>query len=66
VIISIDTARKQARELGHSLEEEITRLMVHGLVHLMGYDHEAGKEEEKIFHALESKVIDRLKMTCYE
>ena len=40
VVISADTARRQARWFGHSLGEEIKLLMVHGLLHLMGYDHE--------------------------
>ncbi|HXE74332.1 MAG TPA: rRNA maturation RNase YbeY [Candidatus Xenobia bacterium] len=40
VVISADTARRQAREFGHSLSEEIKLLMLHGLLHLMGYDHE--------------------------
>jgi len=38
--ISVDTARKQARTLGHALAMEIKVLMLHGLLHLAGYDHE--------------------------
>ena len=38
--ISVDTARKQAREQGHALGMEIKVLMLHGLLHLAGYDHE--------------------------
>jgi len=38
--ISVDTARKQAREQGHALGVEIKVLMLHGLLHLAGYDHE--------------------------
>jgi len=38
--ISVDTARKQAREQGHSLGIELKVLMLHGLLHLAGYDHE--------------------------
>ena len=37
--ISIDTARRQATEQGHSLADELTVLLVHGVVHLLGYDH---------------------------
>ena len=40
VAISLDHARAKARELGHTLEEEIALLFVHGLLHLLGYDHE--------------------------
>ncbi len=61
IIISVDTARRQARELGYSLEEELTRLLVHGLVHLLGYDHEKGPEEERKFKELEEMVLCKLK-----
>ncbi len=39
VVISAQTAQRQARRYRHSLEEEIKLLMLHGLLHLMGYDH---------------------------
>jgi probable rRNA maturation factor len=60
IVISVDTARRQAKELGHSLEEELKRLLVHGLVHLLGYDHELGGEEEKKFFELEEFVLKGL------
>lgn len=40
VIISADTADAVAKELGHRLEEEMRILFIHGLLHIMGYDHE--------------------------
>lgn len=40
VIISADTADAVAKELGHGLEEEMRILFIHGLLHIMGYDHE--------------------------
>jgi len=40
VVISAPAARRHARRFRHSLEEEIKLLMLHGLLHLMGYDHE--------------------------
>jgi probable rRNA maturation factor len=57
IVISVDTARRQAKELGHSLDEELKRLLVHGLVHLLGYNHELGGEEEKKFFELEEFVL---------
>ena len=57
IVISVDTAKRQAQELGYSLEEELKRLLVHGLVHLLGYDHELGGEEEKKFFELEAFVL---------
>jgi probable rRNA maturation factor len=60
IVISVDTARRQAQGLGYSLEEELKRLLVHGLVHLLGYDHELGGEEEKKFFELEEFVLKGL------
>ena len=44
VVISLDTAARQAAERGHSLEDECRILLVHGVLHLLGYDHENGKD----------------------
>jgi len=60
IVISVDTAKRQAKEFGYSLEEELKRLLVHGLVHLLGYDHELGGEEEKKFFELEDFVLREL------
>uniref|UniRef100_A0A7C5T026 Endoribonuclease YbeY n=1 Tax=Thermocrinis ruber TaxID=75906 RepID=A0A7C5T026_9AQUI len=60
IVISVDTAKRQAQEFGYSLEEELKRLLVHGLVHLLGYDHELGGEEEKKFFELEEFVLKGL------
>jgi probable rRNA maturation factor len=60
IVISVDAAKRQAQELGHSLKEELRRLLVHGLVHLLGYDHELGGEEEKKFFELEEFVLREL------
>ena len=45
VVISLLTARRQAHALGHGLYEEVARLLVHGVLHLLGYDHEQGPQE---------------------
>ena len=45
IIISLDHARTKAAELGHATEEEIALLFIHGLLHLMGYDHETDDGE---------------------
>jgi probable rRNA maturation factor len=42
VVISVETATKEAQESGLSLEEEIAFLLIHGILHLMGYDHTRG------------------------
>lgn len=48
VVISIDTARRQAGEAGRSLSDEITMLLAHGLLHLLGYDHRTRAEERRM------------------
>lgn len=48
IFISIDTAKKQATEKGHSLEREMEILFVHGLLHLFGFDHNNDSEEEEM------------------
>ena len=40
VVISLPTAKRQAAALGHSLRNEVARLLVHGILHLLGHDHE--------------------------
>lgn len=45
VVISLPTARRQAAEQGHGLFDEVIRLLVHGVLHLLGYDHERGPRE---------------------
>lgn len=49
IVINYELACQKAQELGHTSEEEITLLFIHGLLHLLGYDHEvdSGKMREK-------------------
>jgi rRNA maturation RNase YbeY len=47
VVISLDTARRQAAQRGASLGKEGDRLLVHGLLHLLGYDHERSAAEAR-------------------
>ena len=59
IIISVDTAKKGAMELGHSVEDEIKLLFIHGLLHLLGYDHEIdnGEMREK-----EKEIIEKFNL----
>lgn len=57
VVISLDTARRQARERGHLLWEEVTLLLAHGLCHLIGYDHRNDAEETE----MNAKVVALVK-----
>jgi probable rRNA maturation factor len=47
VAISLETARNQSREHSLSLEEELMLLLIHGTLHLRGYDHEVSEQEEE-------------------
>jgi rRNA maturation RNase YbeY len=48
VVISVETAKRQAVEHQFSLEQELVLLLLHGLLHLLGYDHERSPKEEKL------------------
>lgn len=59
IVISLDKTREQADEYGHSFERELAYLTVHGMLHILGYDHmtdedktEMRKEEEFVLHRL--------------
>jgi|ADKJ01.1.fsa_nt_gi conserved hypothetical protein TIGR00043 len=62
VIISLPYAKAQAEEIGFTLKEEVLRLMIHGILHLLGYDHETNEEDAKIMFELQDKIFDKL--TC--
>jgi probable rRNA maturation factor len=53
IVICLETAERQAREYGHSLERELAFLAVHGLLHLLGYDHDTPQNEEAMCAAQE-------------
>lgn len=48
VVISLDTARRQAREYGRTLGEELARYLAHGLLHLLGHDHEEPRQARRM------------------
>jgi len=47
IVIAVPVAARQARDKGHSLDRELRLLAIHGFLHLLGYDHFAGIEEEE-------------------
>lgn len=49
LLISVETAERQAAEYGHSLERETGFLALHGFLHLLGYDHMSEADEKKMF-----------------
>jgi probable rRNA maturation factor len=60
VVISIDTAMRQAGDIGHTLEREVSELLIHGVLHLCGYDHETDQGEmNRLELRLRRKLLDR-------
>lgn len=48
IVISVDTARRQAAEYDASLEAELNRLLIHGVLHVMGHDHEEPAQRDRM------------------
>jgi len=59
IIISIDTAKKGAEKYNHSIEDEIKLLFIHGLLHLLGYDHETDNGEMR---KKEKEIIEKFNL----
>lgn len=60
IFVSIPKMQEQAKEYGHSEKRELSFLVCHGLLHLLGYDHTKGKEEEKIQFGLQDEILNDL------
>ncbi len=65
VILSTETIQRQAEERGHSFEQELSILLIHGLLHLLGYDHQADDETE-VMEPLEQQLLKKLSTTRNE
>jgi probable rRNA maturation factor len=57
IFISIDKCKRQAQEYDHSFERELCFLFVHGVLHLLGYDH-MNEEDEKVMISLQKEILD--------
>ncbi len=57
IYICVEKAQEQAEEYGHSFLRELAFLTIHGLLHLLGYDHMEKEEEEKMF-ALQEEILN--------
>ena len=57
IYISIDKAKSQAEEYGHSFLRELAFLSIHGLLHLLGYDH-MKEEDEKVMFGLQEEILN--------
>lgn len=61
VVISFPKAAAQASQYGHSIEEELIRLLIHGILHLQGYDHERGESEARRMRRREREILRLLR-----
>ena len=61
VFVSVDQARIQAKQIGHSLLEELLTLAIHGTLHLIGYDDHAAKDRRRMFARQERILRDILR-----
>ena len=57
IFISVDTAQRQAKEYNVSLQEELQRLIVHGVLHLLGYDHEKSSYKKRVMQKKEEEIL---------
>ena len=60
IVISLDTALREAIELGQSVHTRLDWLLIHGLLHLLGHDHERGEEDAARMYAKELELLKRL------
>lgn len=60
IVISLETACRQAEIYGHSLEREVGFLTVHSMLHLLGYDHEESSLQERIMREKEEAILSNL------
>ena len=58
VVISIPAARRQAKAFSHSLDEEVLRLLIHGVLHLAGYDHERSRQQARRMQRKETELLE--------
>lgn len=59
VFVNVDALERQAKEYGHSLKREFCFLVTHGVLHLLGYDHQTNKEAEVMF-ALQEEILSEI------
>ena len=62
IYISYERCKEQAAEYGHSVKREFCYLAVHGLLHLLGYDH-IKEEDKKVMRALEEEILNEYDIT---
>ena len=62
IVISVEKAKQQAPIYGESIENEVARLVIHGVLHLLGYD-DSNREKSKTMHAREEEILKEI-LSC--
>ena len=62
IVLSLEKAKSQAEEYGHSFEREVAFLTVHSVLHLLGYDHELSEEDEKDMFFRQEEILKIMKL----
>ena len=60
IVISLERASEQAKDIGHSTEHEAAFLCIHSMLHLLGYDHEAGEQAEEEMFSRQKSIVDKI------
>ena len=60
IVLSLERAREQAEEFGHSFEREVAFLTVHSVLHLLGYDHERSAEDDERQCSAQRAIIEKI------
>jgi probable rRNA maturation factor len=61
IVINLHKTKRQAQEYGHSFYDELNRLLIHGLLHLIGYDHEKTGNDAQKMKRKERELLERLR-----
>ena len=57
IVLSLERAKEQADEFGHSFDREVAFLCVHSTLHLLGYDHERSDEEDELMRSKQREIM---------
>jgi probable rRNA maturation factor len=64
VVISADTAQREAQSAGISMQDRFDQLLIHGTLHLLGYDHEHSASESRKMEEKEKELFEKIKATA--